>query len=235
MISDSPVLTIRREFARPDPGLIARFASIAAVHIVDAMDGRGALDFRIKPLDPDTASFAGPAMTCHAGADDNLAILGAFAMAQPGDVVIAACEAFTGTAVVGDLFAGMARNCRVAAIVTDGLARDTSGIIATGLPVFVSGVTSNSSAKSGPGTVGLPIVIGNVAISPGDLLVGDRDGVVVVPQADIETVLTRLESVNDAEASFETDVAAGLRVPDFVQELLGSDQVRYLDSPRQLA
>jgi len=156
-------------------------------------------------------------------------------MAQPGDVVIAACEAFTGAAVVGDLFAGMARNCRVAAIVTDGLARDTSGIIATGLPVFVSGVTSNSSAKSGPGTVGLPIVIGNVAISPGDLLVGDRDGVVVVPQADIETVLTRLESVNDAEASFETDVAAGLRVPDFVQELLGSDQVRYLDSPRQLA
>jgi 4-hydroxy-4-methyl-2-oxoglutarate aldolase len=67
------------------------------------------------------------------------------------------------------------------------------------------------------------------------LLVGDRDGVVVVPQADVETVLARLESVNDAESSFETDVAAGLRVPDFVQALLRSDQVHYLDSPRQLA
>jgi 4-hydroxy-4-methyl-2-oxoglutarate aldolase len=235
VISNSPVLTVRRDFARPDPSLVALFAGVAAVHVVDAMGGRGALDYRIKPLDPNTASFIGPALTCHAGADDNLAILGAFAMAQPGDVVIAACEGFTGTAVVGDLFAGMARNCQVAAIVTDGLARDTTGIIATGLPVFVSGVTSNSSAKSGPGTVGLPIVIGNVLVSPGDVLVGDRDGVVVVPQADVETVLARLESVNDAESSFETDVAAGLRVPDFVQALLRSDQVHYLDSPRQLA
>lgn len=235
MISNSPVLTVCREFARPDPGLIARFAGVAGGQVVDAMGGRGALDYRIKPLDSNTASFIGPALTCHAGADDNLAILGAFAIARPGDVVIAACEEFTGTAVVGDLFAGMACNCQVAAIVTDGLARDTTGIIATGLPVFVRGVTSNSSAKSGPGTVGLPIVIGNVLVSPGDVLVGDRDGVVVVPQADVESVLARLASVNDAESSFAADVAAGLRVPDFVQALLRSDHVHYLDSPRQLA
>jgi 4-hydroxy-4-methyl-2-oxoglutarate aldolase len=232
VIADSPVLTIRQDFARPARSLIARFGGVAAVHIVDAMDGRGALEYRIKPLDPNAASFAGPALTCHAGADDNLAILGAFAIAQPGDVVIAACEGFTGTAVVGDLFAGMARNCQVAAIVTDGLARDTTGIIATGLPVFVAGVTPNSSSKSGPGTVGLPIVIGNVLISPGDVVVGDRDGVVVVPQADVEAVLARLESVHTAESSFETAVMAGLRIPDFVQELLSSDQVHYVDSPR---
>ena len=89
--------------------------------------------------------------------------------------------------------------------------------------------------NQGLGRVGLPIVIGNVLVSPGDVLVGDRDGVVVVPQADVETVLARLEIVNDAESSFETDVAAGLRVPDFVEALLRSDQVHYLDSPRQLA
>jgi hypothetical protein len=105
----------------------------ATVHVVDAMDGRGALDYRIKPIDADSASFAGPALTCHAGADDNLAILAAFAVARPGDVLVAACDGFTETAVVGDLFAGMARNCQVAAIVTDGLARDTADIIATGL------------------------------------------------------------------------------------------------------
>jgi len=70
MISRSPVLTVRRDFARPDPSLIARFAGVAAVHVVDAMGGHGALDYRIKPLDPNTASFAGPALTCHAGADD---------------------------------------------------------------------------------------------------------------------------------------------------------------------
>ncbi len=97
------------------------------------MDGRGALDYVIKAIDPASA-FAGPALTCHAGADDTLAILAAFALAQPGDVVLAATEDFRGSAVVGDLFAAMAKTAGVAAIVTDGLARDSTGIIEVGVP-----------------------------------------------------------------------------------------------------
>jgi 4-hydroxy-4-methyl-2-oxoglutarate aldolase len=229
MIADPPVLTIRRDFGRTDPQQVAKFAGAETVHIVDAMDGRGALDYRIKPLDPGSASFAGPALTCHAGADDNLAILAAFAMAQPGDVIVAASDGFTGSAVVGDLFARYASNCGITAIVTDGLARDTAGIIATGLPVFVGGVTPGSSARSGPGTVGLPIVIGQISVSPGDLLVGDRDGVVVVPQSDAESVASRLEGVRSAESSFETDAANGLQTPDFIRVLLQSERVRFVD------
>jgi 4-hydroxy-4-methyl-2-oxoglutarate aldolase len=229
MIDDPPVLTIRREFDRVGPQQLARFIGAETVHIVDAMDGYGALDYRIKPLDRGSASFAGPALTCHAGADDNLAILAAFALARPGDVIVAASDGFTGSAVVGDLFARYARNCGVTAIVTDGLARDTVGIVATGLPVFVGGVTPGSSARSGPGTVGLPVVIGRISVSPGDLIVGDCDGVVVVPRTDVETVATRLDSVRSAESTFEADVANGLRVPDFIQSLLQSDRVRYLD------
>jgi 4-hydroxy-4-methyl-2-oxoglutarate aldolase len=229
MIADPPVLTIRREFDRVGPQQLTRFIGAETVHIVDAMDGHGALDYRIKPLDRGSASFAGPALTCHAGADDNLAILAAFAIAQPGDVIVAASDGFTGSAVVGDLFARYARNCGVTAIVTDGLARDTVGIVATGLPVFVGGVTPGSSARSGPGTVGLPVVIGRISVSPGDLIVGDCDGVVVVPRTDVETVATRLDSVRSAESTFEADVANGLRVPDFIQSLLQSDRVRYLD------
>jgi 4-hydroxy-4-methyl-2-oxoglutarate aldolase len=229
MIDDPPVLTIRREFDRVGPQQLTRFIGAETVHIVDAMDGHGALDYRIKPLDRGSASFAGPALTCHAGADDNLAILAAFALARPGDVIVAASDGFTGSAVVGDLFARYARNCGVTAIVTDGLARDTVGIVATGLPVFVGGVTPGSSARSGPGTVGLPVVIGRISVSPGDLIVGDCDGVVVVPRTDVETVATRLDSVRSAESTFEADVANGLRVPDFIQSLLQSDRVRYLD------
>jgi 4-hydroxy-4-methyl-2-oxoglutarate aldolase len=229
LIEDAPVLTIRRDFARPGPDQVARFAMAATVHVVDAMAGRGALDYRIKPIDADSASFAGPALTCHAGADDNLAILAAFAVARPGDVVVAACDGFTGTAVVGDLFAGMAHNCQVAAIVTDGLARDTAGIIATGLPVFAGGVTPGSSARSGPGSIGLPVVLGQVCVAPGDLIVGDRDGVAVVPLADVDSVAGRMDSVRAAESSFEADVAGGLLVPGFIRALLSSDQVDYLD------
>jgi 4-hydroxy-4-methyl-2-oxoglutarate aldolase len=229
MIADPPVLTIRRDFDRIDPEQVARFAGAETVHVVDAMDGQGALDYRIKPLDPGSASFAGPALTCHNGADDNLAILAAFAVARPGDVIVAASDGFTGSAVFGDLFARYACNCGITAIVTDGLARDTAGIIATGLPVFVAGVTPGSSARSGPGTVGLPIIIGQISVSPGDLLVGDRDGVAVVARSDAERVAARLESVRAAESKFEADAANGLHVPDFIQVLLQSERVRYLD------
>jgi 4-hydroxy-4-methyl-2-oxoglutarate aldolase len=155
--------------------------------------------------------------------------LAAFAVARPGDVIVAATDGFTGSAVFGDLFARYASNCGIVAVVTDGLARDTAGIIDTGLPVFVGGVTPGSSARSGPGTVGLPIVIGRVSVSAGDLIVGDRDGVVVVPRSDVHAVVARLEDVRTAESVFEADAATGLHVPNFMQELLQSEKVRYLD------
>ena len=93
------------------------------------------------------SAIAGAALTCYAGPDDALAILAAFEIAQPGDVIVAATEAFKGSAVVGDLFAAMAVSAAVTAIVTDGLARDCDGIIATGLPVFASGISPNSVSR----------------------------------------------------------------------------------------
>lgn len=161
MITERPLLTVRQGFQRPTAASAHRFVGAATVHLIDAMDGRGALDYKIKAIDPATA-FAGPALTCYAGADDTLAILAALALAQPGDVVVAATEDFRGSAVVGDLFAAMAKTAGVAAIVTDGLARDSTGIIEVGVPVFASGISPNSAARSGPGTVGLPVTISGV-------------------------------------------------------------------------
>jgi 4-hydroxy-4-methyl-2-oxoglutarate aldolase len=167
MITERALLTIRREFRRPDTKSVGRFAGAATVHLVDAMGGRGALGHQIKAVNRASATFTGTALTCYAGPDDTLAILAALEVAQPGDVVVAATEDFKGSAVVGDLFAAIARTQRVAAIVTDGLARDSEGIAASGLPVFASGVSPNSAARSGPGTVGLPVDISGVHISPG--------------------------------------------------------------------
>jgi len=173
MITERPLLTIRREFPRPEAKSVGRFAGAATVHLVDAIGGRGALGHQIKAVSRTAATFARPALTCYAGVDDTLAILAALELAQPGDVVVAATEEFTGSAVVGDLFAAMARTRGVAAIVTDGLAGDSQGIAASGLPVFASGVSPNSAARSGPGTVGLPVDITGVHICPGDVVVGD--------------------------------------------------------------
>ena len=209
MIENQPVLTIHRGHRRPDRSLIEAFRGTQTSHLVDAMDGRGAVDWRIKPLDPASASFVGAALTCHSYPADFCGVAGAVMEAEAGDVIMCSNEYYTGTAVIGDLAAGAMRNKGLAAFVTDGLARDRAGIIASGLPVFAVGIVPNSPASIGPGQVGAPIVLGGVHVSSGDIVVGDADGVVVVPLAQAQGVLTRLRQVQAAEKAAEEAVRGG--------------------------
>src|SRR3954451_4298989 len=171
MIEDPPLLTIRRDFVRPAAELVARCKDVPTGNLVDCMDGYGALDYRIKPIDPARALFFGPAVTCATGPSDNLAIFGAIAQARPGDVIVVASDGFTGTASIGDNLAGMARNRGAVAMVTDGLVRDLAGLDRIGLPIAARGVTPNSCVRSGPGPVGLPVIAGGVAVESGDIVV----------------------------------------------------------------
>ena len=225
MIDNPPLLTIHRGFRRPDPALVAAFRGAQTSHICDAMDGRGALDWRVKPLDPANASFVGPAMTAHAYPADVVAMFGALAEAEPGDVIVCANDGFTATAVFGDLAAGMMRNKGVSAFVTDGLARDRAGIVATGLPVFCQGISPNSPARNGPGVVGAPITLAGVHVCPGDIIVGDADAVVVVPRDQAKAVLKRLRAVQAAELETEAKVREGLTMPGFMADIIASARI----------
>ncbi len=209
MLDNPPILTIHRGFTRPDPALVERFRGAQTSHLADAMQGRGALDYTIKPLDPDNAAFVGSALTAFAYPADIAAMFGAVHEAQPGDVIVLANDAFTTTAVVGDLAAGMMKNKGVVAFVTDGLARDKAGIVATGLPLFCRGIQPNSPAMNGPGVVGAPVTLGDVHVNPGDIVVGDADGVVIVPRDRAEQVLERLAAIRAAEARAEAAVRDG--------------------------
>jgi 4-hydroxy-4-methyl-2-oxoglutarate aldolase len=229
MLKDPPLLTVRRTFDRVPAGKVAKLKGAQTGHLTDAMNGRGALAAAIKPVDPATASFAGTAITCETGAHDNLAIMGALAFAKPGDVIIAASDGFTGTAVVGDNVALMAKNVGVVAIVTDGMARDQDGIIGAGVPLFSSGITPNSCVRSGPGRIGFTCVVGGVSVSPGDVIVGDRDGVVVVPAGEVDHVIERLEGIRSAELALQTKIFAGLTHLDSIAALLKSDRVHFVD------
>lgn len=166
MIDNPPLLTIHRGWARPDPALVAAFRGAQTSHLCDAMEGRGAVDWQIKPLDPGNGVFCGPALTAWAYPADIAAMFAALAEARAGDVIMLACDSFTATAVIGDLAAGMMRNKGVAAFVTDGLARDRAGIVATGMPLFARGIVPNSPALNGPGTVGAPVVLGACRCAP---------------------------------------------------------------------
>lgn len=230
MIKDSPVLTIRRNFQRPTKAQIQAFEKVSTGFVVDSQDGNGALDYRIKPLADDSSStFFGVAVTCQTGPSDNLAAHGGLALAEPGDVLVVATGGYTGAAVIGDNMAYMAKNKGVLAIVTDGVLRDLPGLLEVGIPMFCQGISPNSPARNGPGTVGLPVTLGGVSVSSGDLVIGDRDGVVIVSQQILTRVIGELEEVRQIEAVMEAKVKDGLTVSDGIRELLASNKVRNLD------
>jgi 4-hydroxy-4-methyl-2-oxoglutarate aldolase len=208
MIGDPTKLVIRTSFARLSAAELAPFRGRSTSFVVDAMNGRGALHHTIKPLDPGSR-LVGSALTARAGARDNLAALAALDLIRPGDVLVISTQGFEGTATLGDNMARIAQIRGALGVVTDGMVRDAAEIIVLGLPVFCRGVTPNSAFPSGPGEVGLPLAMGEVTIESGDLIIGDRDGVAVVPRTQLAAVTTRLELVAAKEAEMQARVAAG--------------------------
>ena len=229
MLKDPPLLTVRRMWQRPDAFTLGRLKGVQTGQAVDAMQGRGALDAAIKAIDPANALFLGTALPCETGPNDNLAILAAVALAQPGDVIMAASEGFAQSAVVGDNVTMVAKGKGAAAIVIDGMARDIAGIAPVGLPVFARGITPNSCVRSGPGRVGLPIVIGGVSVEAGDVVIGDADGVVVLPRKQLHTILPLVEEVLAAEGATQGKIKNGFTNLGGIEDLLASDRVRYVD------
>ena len=229
MIEDPPLLTMRRNFSRPTTEQLAVFEGVQTGFVVDAMQGRGALDFRIKPIDNGQATFHGVAVTSDNGPADNLAVFCSGEIVQPGDVLMAATDGFMATAVSGDLMLGMFKNKGAAAFVTDGCVRDITGIREVGLPCFSAGVTPNSPVRNGPGTTGLPVVIGGVTVASGDIVVGDIDGVVVVPQVMIDDVIAVLKDIRFAEAKLVAKVKDGLETPSFIVDFMASGQIEEID------
>ena len=207
--------------ARPAPGCVAAFQGVPTGNVCDAMDRMGALDYHIKPLAPHMA-MAGPALTVRTRPGDNLMVWKAIDVAQPGDVLVIATYAYTTASTFGERVVLAAKAKGIAGIVCDGMCRDASGIRATGLPTFVTGTVPSSPGKDGPGEIGGPVSCGGIVVHPGDLIVGDEDGVVVVPLADAPAVAERLQAVFDKEAHMAADLAAGRLVPEWVDAALAA-------------
>ena len=229
MIEEPPVLAIHRSIERPDRTIIERFARANSCWIADARFGRAAMDAAIKPIIAGKARFCGPAVTCNCGVNDNLAILAALSVVQPGDVLVASTEGFEGAAILGDVLANLAHNNGVAGFITDGMVRDLEGLSEAGVPIFARGLNPNSCVKSGPGVVGAPIQVGGVKVASGDIVVADEDGVAIVPTAEIDVVSARLDQIESAEGELVKNVKSGLKQMASIEELLASDAVKYID------
>ena len=173
----------------------------------DGAAGRGALPPWIRALSPD-ATVAGPALVVSVGRDDNSPMRDVPSrVTAAGTILVVAGAGESTTAILGDLVAAELLAAGVAAVVTDGLIRDSRAVAESGLPVWARGTTPVASRKDGIGRVGGHVVIGGVPTSDGDLVVADADGVVVWPAADVETFLKRADEkrIADDERAAEAD------------------------------
>ena len=225
-MSQNPTVTIYDNFTRPAADIIKQF-EVPTGYITDLQGRRGALDYGIEPLF-EFPAIVGTALTVKTVPDDNLAIYAAMGVARPGDILVVATDNWTGSCVIGDLVAALFNNIGLAGVVTDGMARDVAGIIQVGLPVYARGLTANSPQKNGPGSVGAEISIGGVIVRPGDIIVGDRDGVAVLSQQKIPGALEGMQAVRAKERDIEERIAAGMTMPDWVKKFLAGDRVKFL-------
>jgi len=224
----SALIRVFRNPRRPARELVAPFATAPTGNVCDAMDGFGAMDYQIKPLDP-ASRMCGPALTIRTRPGDNLAVYQALEIAEAGDVLVIQTYDHTVGSTIGDLVANNARRRGLAGIVTDGLVRDASGIRATGLPVFACGLSPASAFKDGGAEIGGAISCGSVVVRPGDCVVGDENGVVVVPQDDLATVAERLQAVFEKEAKMLAAIEAGQLTSEAMLKRLAEVGVEFVE------
>jgi 4-hydroxy-4-methyl-2-oxoglutarate aldolase len=170
--------------------LIEQFRYLPTTAISDAMGGMSNLDSGIKPLDDDYR-FAGRALTVQIPVGDNSAVLKAIGEAKPGDIIVVDSKGDTYRAIAGDFVVGMMQTMEIGGLVVDGVIRDLEAIKELNFPVFSKGTAVASSSKTGVGETNVPISCGGVTVFPGDIIIGDIDGVVVVPQDKGEEILAK--------------------------------------------
>lgn len=225
MIEEPPKLQIRANVRRPSADQIAAFRDIPTGFLCDAMDGQGALCHSIQHISSgrDLPAHAyGPAIVADNGPAEILATMGAMHIARPGDIIVAAVHGHKSCAAAGDRFCGMMKNKGIAGFVTDGTMRDYDGIVAAGLPAWCAGLSPNSPFSNGPGKAGFGAVVGGRYIESGDMIVADRDGVVVVPFDRIDAVIAQLEEIKALEADLDAKVQAGFCEMPKVEEMLAN-------------
>lgn len=199
---------IRKEFARVSPALVDQAARYGTSLVADVAGRRGALNGRIQGL-ARSMKFAGPAVTVEVRPGDNLMIHAALALAKPGDVIVVDGGGYLGSALTGFLMVSQARAAGLAAFVIDGAVRDIEETCASGFPVFATGANPNGPTKAITGKINWPISVGGVAVQPGDLVIGDADGVVAVPREKAEEVVAAVQAKLDLEQEFLKALSEG--------------------------
>ncbi len=213
------------QIQRPQEKLMAAFKDFGAATVYEAAGRIGSVDPAIKPLGPNMR-LLGAALTVRCHPKDNLMLHKALQIAQPGDIIVAATDGFPNAGYFGDLMATSAMARQVGGLAIDGTVRDSAEIIEMGFPIFCRGTCMRGTVKQTLGTVNHPVLFGDVVTNPGDLVLGDDDGIVIISQSKLEDVLEatrqRVEKEEEKAAALKQGISSvELNKLDQVFERLG--------------
>jgi regulator of RNase E activity RraA len=192
---------------RPDKGLVAQFRGMASPNLADAMGRFHFMDPGIQMRSGQT--LCGAALTVIARPADNLMVHKAMELARPGEVIVVNTCGNTTSAVFGELMGHSAIAAGIAGLVVDGAIRDTVALTELRFPVFSRAVSAGGCDKDGPGEINVPIACGNTVVMPGDIVVGDADGVVIVPLGEAEQVLALVKELQEREKKRIAEIHSG--------------------------
>lgn len=201
---------------RPSPELVKRFAGLPVANIGDNMNRLYCVDARIKSVNG--RPMVGVAYTLHLPSGDNLLLHKAIEMAQPGDVLVVAAGG-PERAYCGELMMMCARNRGLAGFAIDGYIRDIDEASRMDFPVFARGVTPQGPYKCGPGEINVPVAFGGQVVFPGDIVVGDPDGMIFVRPSEAEAVLEKAWKQHAKEEDLHSRYDAGATVPSFQPDI----------------
>lgn len=224
----------KRIFTRrnlPSPEVVKGFAQIPTANTCDVMNRNSAMNPRIHRIAKgSTPIVAGPALTVKCRAGDNLVIHAAMELCQEGDVLVVSNEGDTTRSLMGDnMMAYLKFYKKIAALVVDGALRDVDEIQDWGFPVYCTGSTPGGPYKEGPGEVNVPISCGNVSVNPGDIIVCDGDGVIVIPLEDAEEILPLAQKLHEADMAKLDKNKTGTANKSWVKETLEAKGFEIID------
>lgn len=212
-------LKINYDFERPSVEIIEGLRDLPVANIGDCMNRIAAIDYSIRPMNK--AKLIGPAFTIRVPEGDNLMFHKAMDLAKPGDIIVIDAGGATERAIFGELMLTYCQKRGIGGIVVDGCIRDAETIAEMDIAVYAKGITPNGPYKNGPGEINVPVVIGGKIVNPGDIVVGDSDGVIIIKPEDAEELIKETKAVNAKETIImETILKEGTYIRPWVDEKL---------------
>ena len=215
----------------PDKEVMMQFKTIPASNTCDVMGRNAAMNPRIRLMSsPKDQMMVGPALTVKTRAGDNLALHAALNMAQEGDVIVVSNEGDTTRALIGEVMMAYLRYTKkVAGIVIDGPIRDIDEIGQWDFPVYATGTTPGGPYKEGPGEINGPISCGEISVNPGDIILADPDGVIVIPRKDAPQILEDAKKFQAADESKLEAAKNGTANRAWVEKTLAAKEFEIID------